>query len=365
MRIIVDICHPAQVHHFRHALRAWSQDNHQVVVVARNKDITLKLLDLYGFSYVTLAPPGRGRFGQFKEFIRREVGMFKLARRCRPAIITGSSPNAARVARLLGAKSVILSEDDAAYTPLFRWLAYPLATAIVTPDCLAYEDYGVRHLTYPSYQKLFYLHPNRFTPDRAIVRELGIADDEPFGLLRLVALQAHHDVGVHGVSEDLLRAMIRLTKDRVRLFITSEKPLVPEFEPYRLPISPERIHHALALAEFFVGDSGAMSVEAALLGTPALHLSTLAGRISVIKDLVGYGLVHDYQPEQEGDLLDRLQEMLAMPDRREHFQGLRAKLLSEKIDPLPWFLTVIRMLASGASVAEVKERSNTSIRSDM
>lgn len=363
VRIVVDICHPAHVHLFRHPLAAWQADGAELLVLARDKDITLPLLDIYGIPYRAMGAAARGRIGQFGELLRREAAMFRLVRRFRPRLIVGSSPNAARVARLLGARSVILGEDDAKYIPLFRYLAYPLASAIITPDALTGEDYGPRHLRYPSYQKLFYLHPNRFTPDRGILRELSIDHDARYGLIRLSALTAHHDRGMTGMSEDLVRRVIRLVEGDIRVFITSEKPLPAEFEPHRLPISAERVHHALAFAEFFLGDSQSMTVESALLGTPAFKINTFAGIISVIRQLEEYGLAFGYRPGEEDALLSQLQKALTMPDRHEHYQQLRQRMLSEKIDPLPWFLAATKKLLEGMPVAEVKAWSEAALAS--
>ena len=363
MRIIVDICHPAQVHHFRPVLESWQASGYECVVTARAKDITLKLLDGFGISYTVLAPAGIGSIGYLREFLRREAAMFRLVRKFRPAVITGTSPNAARVAKLLKAKSVILCEDDAKYIPQFRWLAYPLASAIVMPDCLTNEDYGIRHLLYPSYQKMFYLHPNRFTPDRNVIRELDIDDNTPYALIRLSSLQAYHDVGARGMSEDLIRRIIKLAGDQMQIFISSEKPLPAEFEPFRMSIPLERVHHALAFAEFFLGDSQSMAVESALLGTPAFKINTFAGIISVIRDLQSYGLAFDYRPDQENELVEELQRLLAMEGRKDCFKDRRAKLLSEKIDPVPWYLTVIRKLLEGSSVGDVKRWASEALQS--
>lgn len=46
MRILVDVGHPAHVHLFRNAIHIWQQHGHQVVVTARDRDITSHLLSL-------------------------------------------------------------------------------------------------------------------------------------------------------------------------------------------------------------------------------------------------------------------------------------------------------------------------------
>jgi predicted glycosyltransferase len=179
MKVLVDVSHPALAHVYAHVVRALEARGHECAVVARDKDVTLALLDAYGIRYEVVAPAGRGHAGRFLELLRREAGFARTARRFRPDVITGTSVHAARVAKLAGARSAVLNDDDAKAVPLFRWLAYPLADAIVTPAALAHERWGRRHLTYPSYHALFYLHPARFRADPAVRAELGLADGDP------------------------------------------------------------------------------------------------------------------------------------------------------------------------------------------
>jgi predicted glycosyltransferase len=338
MRILVDINHPAHVHLMRPILEEWRARGHECRVTARDKDVTVRLLGGYGIPHQVLGRVRPGRSGRLRELVEREVRFLAVAREFRPQLIAGTTVHAGRVGRLVGAKSMVLNEDDARVVPAFRWISYPLAHAIVTPDCLAYEDYGPRHLTYPSYQELFYLHPNRFTPDPAVLRELGVAPGEPYGLIRLSALDAHHDDGIRGVSRELLQQVIARASGHTRLFVSGEKPLAPELEPLRVAIAPERMHDALALASFVLGDSQTMTAEAAVLGVPAFRINDFVGRLSYLEQLQGYGLAFGFKPGQESQLLRALDEVLAMPDRQQEFGRRREKLLAERIDPLPWFL---------------------------
>jgi len=291
-----------------------------------------------------LAPTGRGLFGFVRELVVREARMAARARRLRPDLILGTSAHAARVARVAGARSLVMSDDDAAAVPVFRWLAYPLATVIVTPSCLRHEDHGRRHRVYEGYQQLFYLHPSRFRPDPAVRRELGVADGEPFGLLRLSALTAHHDRGVRGLSEDAVRGVQERVAGRFRLFVSSEKPLPLALEPLRVRIAPHRMHHVLAAAEFFVGDSQSMTAESAVLGVPAFRLNDFVGRISYLRELEDYGLAFGFRLGQEEALLEALERTLAAPDRRAVFAARRDRMLAEKGDPLPWLLALLEAL---------------------
>jgi hypothetical protein len=243
-----------------------------------------------------------------------------------------------------------MSDDDAAAVPVFRWLAYPLATVIVTPSCLRHEDHGRRHRVYEGYQQLFYLHPHRFRPDPLVRRELGLAEGEAFGLLRLSALTAHHDRGIRGLSADAVRGVRERVEGRFRLFVSSEKPLPAALEPLRVRVAPHRMHDVLAAAAFFVGDSQSMTAESAVLGVPAFRLNDFVGRISYLRELEEYGLAFGFRLGEEQALLDALERTLAEPDREAVFAARRARMLGEKGDPLPWLLALLGELA-GARAA--------------
>ena len=345
VRVLIDVSHPALAHVFGHVVPALHARGHETLVVARDKDVTLAILDAYGIAHQVLAPAGRTQRGRLRELLVREARLIALGRRFRPDLITGTSVHAARAAVVLRCRSAVLNDDDAGAVPFFRWLAYPLASAIVTPTALAHERWGGRHLLYPSYHALFYLHPNRFRPDPGIRDELGVAD-EPFAIVRLSALEAHHDRGVSGVSPAFLRAAVDGLGRRVRIFISSEKPLAAEFEPLRLALRPERIHHALAAAAFYLGDSQTMTAEAAVLGTPAFRVNDFVGRISYLRELEAYGLAFGFRPSQEAAALEALDRVLAMPEGAEVFAERRRLMLVEKIDPLPWFVERLERLVA-------------------
>ena len=56
MRVLVDVSHPALAHVFGHVIPALRARGHETLVVARDKDVTLSLLDSYGIAHRVLAP---------------------------------------------------------------------------------------------------------------------------------------------------------------------------------------------------------------------------------------------------------------------------------------------------------------------
>lgn len=337
MRLLFDINHPVQAHVFRPVVDALRARGDECRLVARDKDVTLRLLDRFGMPAEVLAPIGRGPVGWMRELALREARLVRLARDWRPRLIVGTTVSGARVARWAGARSVVVNDDDAAAVPFFRWLAYPLASVIVTPDCLRHEGHA-RQRTYPGCQQLFYLHPSRFAPDPAVRRELGLGPDERYGLVRLSARAAHHDRGVRGLGPETVRTLQQRLGD-VRLFVSAEGELPPSLEPLRFPLASERLHDALALASFYVGDSQSMTAEAAVLGVPAFRLNDFVGRISYLRELEQEGLALGFLPGHEERLLDAVEQEMARS--RAERSIVRERWLDRVGDPLPWFLDLL------------------------
>lgn len=100
-----------------------------------------------------------------------------------------------------------------------------------------------------------------------------------------------------------------------------------------------------------------MTMETALVGTPSFRLSSFAGRISAIRKLEDYGLAFGFKPGQENLLLDKLEKVLAIERREYEFNLRREKMISEKIDPLPWFLDFLKMMKKGETIQEIKKES--------
>ena len=338
--LFFDINHPVQALLFRPVIERLGAMGYRCRVFARDKDVTLRLLEGFGIEASTLGARRRGRLGAVIELITREARLLRLALAERPEAILGTSVHAARVGRLTGAISVVVNDDDAAAVPLFAKLAYPFADLIVKPACLDFEKHA-KQVTYRGNQQLFYLHPARFAADPAIRQELGIGPDQAFGVIRLSALDAHHDAGVRGLGPaHLVEIARRIPKDVVVFASLEQNQELPE--SWRaLTLPPERIHHVLACAHFFVGDGQTMTAEAAVLGTPALRLNDFVGRISYLKELESYGLAFGFRPGQEQGFLGVFAEILDGRRPRASFESGRARFLSDMVDPLPWFSDLV------------------------
>jgi uncharacterized protein len=337
MRFLFDIVHPAHVHFFKHIIRRLESRGHETRIVARDKDVTNALLDRLGFEYETVGRSERkGLLGQGSELVRRDLALARVARSFRPDLIATRSPAGAQTGRLLGIRSVF-DTDDGRGVGIHYWSAAPFAHVITTPDCMD-EDYGKKHVKFPGYKQSAYLHPNHFTPDPAVLGELGVAPGERYFIARFVAMVASHDTGEQGLTEEQKWEFLNRLRARGRVFVSSEGALPASMTELRFPLPPDRMHDALAFADLVVGDSQSVAAEAAVLGTPSLRVSSWSGRQAYLTELEQrYGLNHSYKPHELRAALEQLDRWLAEPNLRESMRERHRQLLAEKKDIAIWY----------------------------
>lgn len=350
MRVLFYLGHPAHYHLLKHAIRITREAGAEVAVLIRKKDILEELLQRAGMEYVSILDrrrSGGGRAAIVSELVEREWRMFRFARRFRPDLLLGTSAEIAHVGRLLGRPSIVLNEDDVEVVPQFAKVAYPFASTIFSPAVCSAGRWEYKKCGYAGYQKLAYLHPRRFAPDPDRVRHLYRGRDRYF-LLRLVQLTAHHDVGISGLGNALVRRLIAMLEPHGSVHISAEGSLAPEFEPYLLELNPLDIHHALHYADLFVGDSQSMAVEAAVLGTPSLRFNDFAGRIRVLEELEHrYGLTRGIRSSDEAQLLDAVAAHLERPSPAAEWRARRDRMLAEKIDVTALLVWLIQNYPEG------------------
>ncbi len=353
MRVLFDISHPAHVHFFKHMVHGLEARGHQTRLVARHKDVTTALLDRLGLPYDSVGRSGKKTlFGQARELAERDLRLAAIAREFRPDVIVTRNPAGAQVGRLLRIPAVFDTDDGRAAGVHF-WAAAPFAHVITTPDCTD-EDYGARHVKYPGYKQGAYLHPNHFTPDRGVLAALGVGPEERYFIVRFVAMLASHDVGEGGLPAAVKHGIVARLRACGRVFVSSEGALPDDLRDLAFPLSPDRMHDAIAFADLMVGDSQTMAAEAAVLGTPSLRVSSWTGRLAYLNELEQrYALTFAYHPQQADALLAHLDRWLAEPRLRASLAGQHQRLLAEKVDVATWF---VDFLAAGAPLPCVRPR---------
>ncbi len=103
MRFLFDIGHPAEVHTFKHVIRNLKANGHEVLVTARDKEMTLYLLDQYQIPYVSTGRNLGSKAGKAWAFLRNDLKIFKTALKFKPdLVINFFSPFAAHAGNSWG-----------------------------------------------------------------------------------------------------------------------------------------------------------------------------------------------------------------------------------------------------------------------
>lgn len=341
MRVLFDVSHPAHVHLFKHAIRSLERRGDEVRVLSREKEVTTRLLDAAGIDHRPLSRKGTSPLALVGEWLGREVRVVGEALRFDPDVVVSRlNPAAVHAARLTGTPSVVFHDTEAAGR-LASW-TLPLADVVCTPAVLPERWSGQRR--YRGYQELAYLHPSRFDPDPDALAADGVAVDEPYSVLRLVAGDAHHDYGNGSLSGGLLSALTDRLSELGPVYASvegrSEAP--PGTEP--LPVPPERLHDLLAYADCYVGDSNTTAVEAGLLGTPALRYDTFGeGSLRNFVELESeYGLVQSTGDDDR--LLELVRGVVSQPAAAAtRWREARNRVLAEKIDVTAYLLDLLEL----------------------
>ena len=163
MRVIVDIGHPGHVHFYKHVIWRLQKEGHKTLISARDKDVTLDLLDHYALPYRTLSTIGSGHWGMAKEFLQREWALLRLVRDFNPDVVTEiGGVFVAPICKLLGKPSVVFTDSE--HVRIDRYLTYPFASEVCTPACFK-RDIGKSHIRYPGYHfRSFQLISAAFNP---------------------------------------------------------------------------------------------------------------------------------------------------------------------------------------------------------
>jgi hypothetical protein len=340
------------------------EDGNKVLFVIKSKDILETLLQNAGLPYVNINQHAhRGsKLGILWDMFVREWRIIKLCRKHKINLITGSTPETAHVSWLLRIHGVNTGEDDAAVISMFIKIAKLFIDGYVAPDPCEMGPVEPKTTHYPGYHELAYLHPNHFTPDPKIIEAYGIDTSKPYFVIRFASLNAHHDSGIKGINTEIAQRLVDILKPHGRIYITSERPLEPQFEEYRIKINPLDMHHVMAFASLYIGDSQTMAAESGVLGVPFVRFNDFVGRIGYLRELedkyeLGYGVhatmlsAHSdirkndgtVQPSGVEELYKRVEALVAMPsaERKATFAARREKMLSDKIDCakfLTWFI---------------------------
>jgi len=337
--------HPAQYLFLRATIKELIKlPEHGVVITIKSKDVLEELIKLDELPYINIQQTERGnsKFSIAFNLFKRTIKLFRLALKYKPNLMIGTDATIAQIGFLLNIHRISITEDDYEVIKSLAKLTYPYTEHILCPNVCQVGQWAHKKIGYSGYMKLGYLHPGVFKPDKLILNKYDL--NKKYALIRLAKLNAHHDFGIKGISEETLQTILNTLKEKgITAYISSEKEIPSEFKPYLLNISPSDMHHVLANAQLLICDSQSMSVEAAVLGIPSIRISDFAGKISVLEELEkSYELTFGISPADTNEIFRKLNELVALSDLTETFQLRKKKMLKEKINVSAYLLWLLK-----------------------
>jgi len=200
------------------------------------------------------------------------------------------------------------------------------------------KDLGKKQIRYNGYTELTYLHQKYFKPDPSTLDKIGISKNENFVVLRFVSWSAIHDIGQKGIKNRV--NFVRELEKYGCVLITSEGKLEKSLEKNRITLSPEKFHDLLYYATLYIGEGATIASEAAILGTPSIYVSSLAGSLGYLDELEQkYDLMYSFANSDEA--LKKAIEILEIPNIKEDWRIKKEYMLSDKIDVTDFMIKFI------------------------
>ncbi|MBN2285932.1 MAG: DUF354 domain-containing protein, partial [Tissierellales bacterium] len=183
MKLLIDIGHPAHIHYFRNLAGIFQEKGSKVLFTSRDKEVTIQLLDHYGFPYINFERPFISRIGKVWGLFWFTMRFFLVALKFRPDIYLNATPYSTVVAWLLNKPHISL-EDTFNFEQVRLYMPF---TSVVLTGSYPHPNLGKKEIKYSGYQELAYLHPNRFKPDNKIIKKLGLKNHEKFIIIRFIS----------------------------------------------------------------------------------------------------------------------------------------------------------------------------------
>ncbi len=330
MRILVDIGHPAHVHQFKNMIRGLEAEGHEFKITARDKEMSIGLLDAYGFDYVSLGKPSKGIVAKTVGAARTDKRLLSIAKEFKPDVLVGGSGNlyVAHVGWLIKKRSIIFEDSEPEQKIKFAY--EPMVTNICVPEGFK-GSVNSKYVRVKSYKELAYLHPDNFTPDISVLERAGIVEGERFTLVRFVGWEAGHDTMKKGLDLAMKIELVEKLSKHVKVLISSEGELPEELKRYQMTIKPHEVHDLMSFASLIVTDGQTMATEGAVLGIPVVRSGAFVGSMSNFDELENdYGLM--FSIKEGAEAVAKALELISDSGLLEEWQIKRQKLLDDKID---------------------------------
>jgi uncharacterized protein len=344
LKVWIDILTPKHALFFEPLYRDLVRDGHELLQTTRTYREAVEALRLKQLRFRIVGEHGGGsRYEKLLASGRRVVKLAQLIESWKPdTAVSFSSPEAARVAFGLGVTHVAV--NDSPHSWLVARLSIPLSRYVCSPWIirrkvwLSFGAWPDGIVLYRALDAAAWL--KRYKPNPAVLKQLSLKADKPIIVLRTEESFASYLEGkasdsapvIGPVVEEILRRKLD-AQVVISTRYGRQAPVLRQKFGDRVRVVDHIIDATSLLyySTIFIGSGGTMTVEAALLGRPAI--SNFPGEKPLyIKYLERKDLVKTIQSPREIAL--RIARTLASEEERERQEKRGAKLLRQMEDPI-------------------------------
>lgn len=323
MRVLFFYVHPAKYHLFSNAISLLQKEGHHVDIAIVNKEVLSDLLDKKGVKYFNLFPNGRKsnylpyKLNAILGVVRTLWKLFLLTWNNKyDCYVTDDVITI--LGKFQGVPSIAFTDNDLKTVKLYK-IIFQTATKIIAPSSTDVGEFANKKIGFNGNKAIAHLHPKYFHLDKGVLSKYNLQDKKLF-IIRLAKLNAGHDLhGNPGVTDRDLDELIASIPNEYTILISTERKISSVHEKYLMKIDPVDFTQILAFSRFYVGDSGTIATEAAMLGVPNILINNIAKDCGVHVDLNrNWNLQYYFDSYTEAK--EKLKELLENLDCYNEFQ---------------------------------------------
>ena len=289
LKILFFYVHPAKFHLFKNAINLLKREGHQVEIVISNKEVLSSLLEAANVKFTNLFPKGR-KISFLPNKANAAIGLIRtlwklwLFTRKKKHDVYVTDDVLTILGKFQRIPSIAFTDNDLVTVPLIK-LIFKSADKIIAPSSTSLADLEYKKVAFKGNKAIAHLSPLYFKKDTSILKKYGLQDKE-FLIIRLAKLNANHDInGNPGITDNDLAKLIEIVPKKFEILISSEREIAEQYRKYLHNILPNDFTQVLACSSFFIGDSGTMATEAAILGIPNVLINNIAKECGVHREL--------------------------------------------------------------------------------
>ncbi len=324
MNIILGISHPKHVYIFKNLYSKLIETNHNVLVLVSNKEMTCDLLDKFNMKYKQIGNNRKRMFFKIIQLIQFIIVTLFYTIKTKPDLFLGFGYIHFALISSIFNKPFVFLEDTEVANKIHKMLL-PFTNSFLTTKNFK-NTISNKQIRLNANLELAYLHP------RYKEKTIKKAKSDKYIFLRFVSWDAFHDAGHSGLSQNMKELLVQKLSEFAKVYISSEGSLPPHLEKYILKIDPSEIHEFIANAHLVIGESPTMTTEAAMLGTPAICISSWACNLGNFEELIQDELIYCYKPNEEEKALDKSLELIQNENIKLDWNYKAEKFINDRID---------------------------------